>query len=102
MTPHEAAEELRIDPKNWKFGFLYYSPNDPRIVVRNRRVLGWTWNFGHRFAYLYLVIVSAVFVSVPIVAHRLSDGAPGAGVAGAILAIAGGVYWAYRVSSGPA
>ena len=46
----EEAEALRIDKRHWKFGIIYACRADPRVIVRNRFVVGWTWNFGHPWA----------------------------------------------------
>lgn len=48
MTRDE-AEALRQDPQHWTLGIIYTCPEDPRVIVRNRFPLGWTWNFGHRW-----------------------------------------------------
>ncbi|MCH9675701.1 MAG: hypothetical protein K0U93_29965 [Gammaproteobacteria bacterium] len=98
MTRREAAEAERAHPYNWKFGFLYKCPEDPRIVVRNRRRLGWTWNFGHPRTYLYMIIVSVLFVAPTIVGHALLGRATPVIT---VISIAGAVAWAYHVASGP-
>jgi uncharacterized membrane protein len=38
----------------WKLGFIYYNPDDTRVIVRKRFALGWTFNFARKRAYLYL------------------------------------------------
>jgi hypothetical protein len=43
----DEAEALRQRPEHWKFGILYVCRADPRVIVRNRFTIGWTWNFGH-------------------------------------------------------
>ncbi len=43
----DEAEALRQRPEHWKFGILYVCRADPRVIVRNRFMLGWTWNFAH-------------------------------------------------------
>lgn len=40
-------ERMRTDPANWKLGLIYFCPDDPRVVVRQRFPIGWTWNFGN-------------------------------------------------------
>ena len=53
---------MRMDPANWKLGFIYVCPDDPRVVVRQRLLLGWTWNFGTPRvipAILFAVLISA-------------------------------------------
>ncbi len=46
----EEAEALRKDKRHWKLGVIYACRADPRIIVHNRFVMGWTWNFGHPWA----------------------------------------------------
>lgn len=40
-------EVMRKDPANWKFGIVYFCPDDPRVIVRQRLLFGWTWNFAN-------------------------------------------------------
>lgn len=56
-------EEMRNDAKNWKLGLVYFCADDPRVVVRNRFPLGWTWNFANRWVPLGIVLSIVVFVS---------------------------------------
>jgi hypothetical protein len=48
MTRDE-AEALRNDDQHWTLGIIYTCREDPRVIVRNRILVGCTWNFGHRF-----------------------------------------------------
>jgi uncharacterized membrane protein len=48
MTRDE-AEALRNDDRHWTLGIIYACREDPRVIVRNRILIGCTWNFGHRF-----------------------------------------------------
>ncbi|UCF40933.1 MAG: hypothetical protein JSW43_00910 [Gemmatimonadota bacterium] len=50
MTTREEAEALRNRDEHWKLGILYACREDPRVIVRNRLLIGWTWNFRHRWA----------------------------------------------------
>lgn len=59
----EQAEKLRLDDRHWKLGVIYSCKKDPRVIVRNRWLFGWTWNFGHP----YVFIVLSVFVAVLLV-----------------------------------
>lgn len=43
----EQAQALWKDGRNWVMGIIYSSREDPRVIVRNRFWVGWTWNFGH-------------------------------------------------------
>ncbi|MBZ0165636.1 MAG: DUF5808 domain-containing protein [Candidatus Omnitrophica bacterium] len=48
----EEAENLRVNPKNWKWGVVYFCPQDPRwIVPKKITSTGWTYNFAHRGSY---------------------------------------------------
>jgi len=38
---------MRKNPANWKLGIVYFCPDDPRVIVRQRLPLGWTWNFAN-------------------------------------------------------
>ncbi len=77
-------EELRRDASNWRWSFIYSCPDDPRTIVRNRWVFGWTWNFGHArvFRTMALVMFLAVGPTLAAVALR----APGYVVAAAMVA----------------
>ncbi len=63
MNRHD-AEALRTDKKNWTFGVIYACRDDPRVIVRNRLPIGWTWNFAHPFVWPVL-LASTVFVLAP-------------------------------------
>ena len=43
----EQVQALWNDPHHWVLGIIYSCREDPRVIVRNRFVVGWTWNFGH-------------------------------------------------------
>jgi len=50
---------------NWKFGILYYCPDDPRVIVRQLLPVGWTWNFGHTFV-IPAIVLAVLFFFTPI------------------------------------
>lgn len=62
------SETLRLDPANWRLGLVYVCPDDPRVVVRQRRGLGWTWNFGHPWVIPAIGIAVLLFVLPPLLA----------------------------------
>ena len=62
---HEEAEILRADDQHWRFGIIYSCGADPRVVVRNQFLFGWTWNFGHRWA-LPAILAAALFAIGPV------------------------------------
>jgi uncharacterized membrane protein len=43
----------------WKAGLIYYNPADPAVFVEQRVGLGWTLNFGNRWAWLLLALAFA-------------------------------------------
>jgi uncharacterized membrane protein len=56
-------DDIQKEPKNWKWGFIYFNPNDSRSFVPKRVGIGWTINFARPVAYVFLValILLAVF-----------------------------------------
>jgi hypothetical protein len=43
---------------NWYFGFFYFAPEDPRIIVPKRiRTLGWTLNLARAWALPMLALL---------------------------------------------
>jgi len=62
---HLEAERLRANDRNWSWGFVYRCPEDPRLIVRNRRFIGWTWNFGHSGILLALPAAVLFAVGIP-------------------------------------
>lgn len=56
-------ENMRTDPANWKLGIVYCCPRDPRIIVRQRLPVGWTWNFGHAKVYSAILIAVVMFLA---------------------------------------
>ena len=43
----EEAQHLWSDSRHWALGIIYSCREDPRVIVRNRFVVGWTWNLAH-------------------------------------------------------
>jgi len=55
--PPGTLEKLWNDPANWHAHYIYYCKADPRYVVPKRnRWAGWTMNFAHGAAWIYLVV----------------------------------------------
>ena len=53
------SDRLWLNPKHWKWHFFYVCHQDPRIVVPERhKWMGWTFNFGHRSAFLLLAVLA--------------------------------------------
>lgn len=58
---HEELERLWAAPEHWRWNLVYSCARDPRALVpRRRRWMGWTLNFGHRWAWAALLLVFAV------------------------------------------
>lgn len=60
---------FRDDDRYWYGGFFYNNPDDPALLVPKRFGLGWTLNFGHPQAKLFLIgvlVVMAVLLILPI------------------------------------
>ncbi|SDF04685.1 hypothetical protein SAMN05216464_11252 [Mucilaginibacter pineti] len=47
----------RNNYKYWKWGMFYKNPNDPSVWVPKRTGMGWTLNFAHALAYVYLALI---------------------------------------------
>ena len=53
----------RNDPKNYKWGFFYFNPEDKRAIVPKRiPMLGWTMNFAN--LYTYLIILAFILFAI--------------------------------------
>lgn len=59
------------DPRNRKWGFLYYCKADPRVIVPKRaKWMGWTVNFAHpRSIPITLLLIAVVAVPVWVVIY---------------------------------
>ena len=47
----EQVRALWKESRHWVLGIIYSCRKDPRVSVRNRFWLGWTWNFGHPWVF---------------------------------------------------
>ncbi|WP_158824757.1 DUF5808 domain-containing protein [Mucilaginibacter lacusdianchii] len=56
----------RKDIKYWKWGMFYYNPDDGAVWVEKRNNMGWTLNFAHKAAYLWLLLLVVVPVLIAI------------------------------------
>lgn len=60
----------RDDDRYW-YGFFYYNPDDPDVIVPKRYGIGWTVNFGRpagklfAIALLILILLPLVMLFVP-------------------------------------
>ncbi len=61
----------RTPDQCWKWGVIYYNPDDPALMVEKRFGIGWTLNFAHRGAWVFtgLILASLVIaLSMPLLA----------------------------------
>jgi len=52
------------DDRYWKFGMIYYNPEDPSLFVEKRYGIGWTINFGHTAAIVMLIGIMATIIII--------------------------------------
>ena len=57
---------FRDDDRYWS-GFFYNNPDDPALFVPKRYGLGWTLNFGHPRARLFLITMLALLLVLVLV-----------------------------------
>jgi uncharacterized membrane protein len=62
----------RTPDECWKWGIFYYNPDDPALMVEKRFGIGWTVNFAHRGAWIFMGLIFASLVialSMPLLAR---------------------------------
>jgi uncharacterized membrane protein len=52
----------------WKLGLIYINRKDPALFVEKRFGIGFTLNFGHPDAWIFLALLVAVFVTIVLIA----------------------------------
>jgi uncharacterized membrane protein len=60
----------RTPDKYWKLGLFYINRNDPALFVEKRFGMGYTLNFGHPGAWVFLAVLVAVFTAIVLIAPR--------------------------------
>jgi len=60
----------RTPDKYWKLGLFYINRNDPALFVEKRFGIGFTLNFGHPGAWVFLAVLVAVFTAIVLIAPR--------------------------------
>lgn len=56
---NETLELWHKNPKNWKWGCIYYNIEDKRIFPpKKNKYLGWTVNFANPLSILVLIIIT--------------------------------------------
>ena len=56
----------------WKWGVIYFNPDDPALMVEKRFGIGWTLNFAHRGAWIFMgliLLLVAYSIAMPFLAH---------------------------------
>jgi len=97
---HDEAEKLRSDPAHWRWGIIYSCRKDPRIIVRNTWMFGWTWNLAHPRTFAAIALVLLCAAGLPYWA--LATGKPGWLVAGLFgVVVLATVAVAHYVANGP-
>jgi uncharacterized membrane protein len=41
----------------WKWGQLYFNPDDPALIVEKRFGIGYTLNFGNRWSWVLMLVL---------------------------------------------
>ena len=61
LAPASDAEVIsdRTPDQNWIWGLFYYNPDDPALMVEKRFGIGWTLNFAHRGAWVFIGLMLA-------------------------------------------
>lgn len=54
----------RDDDQYWKLGQFYFNPDDPAIFIEKRFGIGWTVNFARPIAWISLLIILGVALSM--------------------------------------
>ena len=100
-STREEAQNLWNDSRHWALGIIYSCREDPRVIVRNRFVVGWTWNFAHPRVFptmgafvLFFLAPGATLFAFGIFNLPLLIGAT-------VAALAVLVVIAHRIASGP-
>jgi uncharacterized membrane protein len=67
---------FRDDDQYWSGGFFYNNPDDPAVFVPKRFGLGWTLNFGHPQARLFLIGILLLPLVVTLLSVLIAGTAP--------------------------
>lgn len=54
------------DDRYWKWGLIYYNPDDPAMFVQDRFGIGWTCNFANWKADLIVIALILFLICVPL------------------------------------
>ncbi|AMR34315.1 hypothetical protein A0256_24110 [Mucilaginibacter sp. PAMC 26640] len=56
----------RTNNNLWKWGIIYYNPNDAKLLVTKRSGLGWTFNFAHKGSWFFMLALVIIVVAVSV------------------------------------
>ncbi len=62
----------RTPDECWKWGLIYYNPDDPALMVEKRFGIGWTINFAHRGAWICLALLIVAVSLMPIITWHMA------------------------------
>lgn len=63
----EEDELYKDDDDNWKWGLFYYNPNDPSAMIEKRSGIGYTLNFGNKWAVIGFVVLLLFIMSISLI-----------------------------------
>jgi uncharacterized membrane protein len=95
----DEAEALRQDAQHWHFGVLYACRDDPRVVVRHRQLIGWSWNLANPWTIPAMLAVGLALLGPAW--FLVQRGAIGAAFTTAALIVVPIVLLAHWNASGP-
>lgn len=56
-------DQMYNNPQNWKLGFIYFNPQDPRIILFKRiKGFGFTFNFAKPLTYVILLLFTSFII----------------------------------------
>lgn len=65
LSKEEKQNKWHEEPKNWKWGFLYFNHEDPRLFPPKReKAAGWTINFASPISILIHVIMLSAMLGI--------------------------------------
>ncbi len=62
LFEQDELDRMRNNPDNYKWGFFYSNPKDPRCLVPRKTGIGWSPNFAN--PYSYLIIISIIIFAI--------------------------------------
>ena len=59
----DILDAMRKNPDNWK-GIFYFNSKDPALIVpKLHPAMGWTFNFGSIYTYLFIAAVALIIIA---------------------------------------